>query len=387
MNSRERVLTALSHQEPDRVPITFGVPVYSSIWDAPPYGYRALCAELGIEGYEEPRIFGDSHTVMNADRRLMGRFGADLRAVCGGTDRVGMPLGPNRERDPWMGLILTTAGPFTDVVNDEAPLRDATEVDEIESYPWWPGPELLHEPAITRGLVEQARAAREDGFAVVAIPGSATQSLFHIYDFLRGFDTRMMDMHLDPRFYHALVEKITQLTEEYLEEFLTPLGPHVDLVCMGEDLGTQGGPFMSVTDYRTFCKPYQKRWIDVAKRCAPDARLVLHSCGAVRDYIPDFIDIGVEVLNPIQPKAAGMEPAGIKRDFGRDLSFIGGFDIQELLPFGTEARIRDGARRLIEDMAAGGGFIFAPAHQILPEVPPRNIIAMYDGALEAAPYR
>jgi uroporphyrinogen decarboxylase len=235
-------------------------------------------------------------------------------------------------------------------------------------------------------LVEKADAAQAEGFPVVAIPGSATQSLFHVYDFLRGFDTRMMDMHLNPRFYHALVERITRITEEYLEEFLTPIGHSIDLICMGEDLGTQRGPFMSVTDYRTFCKPYQKRWIEAAKRCAPEARLVLHSCGAIRDYIPDFIDIGVEVLNPIQPKATGMDPAGIKRDFGRDLSFIGGFDIQDLLPFGTEAQIRDGARRLIEDMADGGGFIFAPAHQILPEVPPRNIIAMYDAALEFASY-
>ena len=242
---------------------------------------------------------------MNVDARLLDRFGADLRAVCGGTDRTAEPLPDGRERDPWMGLILATAGPFTDVVNDEAPLRDATSVEEIEAYPWWPGPELLHEPAITRGLVEQARAAQAAGYAVVAIPGSATQSLFHVYDFLRGFDTRMMDMHLDPRFYHALVERITQVTEEYLTEFLTPLAAHVDLICMGEDLGTQRGPFMSVSDYRTFCKPYQRRWIESAKRCAPEARLVLHSCGAIRDFIPDFIDIGVEVLNPIQPKARG----------------------------------------------------------------------------------
>jgi hypothetical protein len=205
------------------VPITFGMPVYSSIWDAPPHGYRALCAELGIDDYEKPVIFGESHTVMNVDRRLLDRFGADLRAVCGGTDRVGEPLPGGRERDPWMGLILATEGPFTDVVNDEAPMRDATNVEEVEPYPWWPGSELLHEPAITPGLVEQASAAHAEGLAMVAIPGSATQSLFHIYDFLRGFDTRMMDMHLNPRFYHALVEKITQITEAYLEEFLAPL--------------------------------------------------------------------------------------------------------------------------------------------------------------------
>ena len=345
-----------------------------------------LCAKLGIDGYAEPVLFPDSHSVMNADPRLLDRFGADLRWVCAGSDRKGEVLPEDRERDPWMGLITTSAGLFVDVVNEEAPLRHATEIAEIEEYPYWPGDELIHEPAITRGLREQAKKAQEDGYPVVAIPGATTQSIFHVYDFLRGFDTRMMDMLDDPRFYHALVEKITSIDEQYLEEFLAPIGDYVDLICMGEDLGTQLAAFMSLDNYREYCKPYQKRWIDAAKRCAPNARLVLHSCGAIRSYIPDFIEIGVEVLNPVQPKAAGMDPAGIKRDFGRDLSFIGGFDIQELLPYGTPDQIRDGAKHLIEDMADGGGFIFAPSHQILPDVPPENVIAMYDGAMEFAAY-
>jgi uroporphyrinogen decarboxylase len=386
VNSRERVLTALDHREPDRVPITFGVPVYSSIWDAEPFGYRALCDALGITDYAEPVIFPDSHSVENADQRLLDRFGADLRWVCAGTDREAESLPDGHARDPWMGLITTQAGIFVDVVNEEAPLRGATEIAELEAYPYWPGPELIHEPAIAAGKAEAAKAAQDAGYAVVAIPGATTQSIFHVYDFLRGFDTRLMDMHDDPRFYHVMVDRITEIDEQYLEEFLTPIGPYVDLICMGEDLGTQRAPFMSLSDYRRFCKPYQKRWIDAAKRCAPNARLVLHSCGAVRDYIPDFIDIGVQVLNPIQPKAAGMDAAGIKRDFGDALSFIGGFDIQELLPFGTAEEIRDGARRLIDAMAPGGGFIFAPSHQILPDVPPANVIAMYDAALEFAGY-
>ena len=326
----------------------------------------------------------NSHTVENADQRLLDRFGADLRWVCASTERVSEPLGEGRERDPWMGLITTNAGTFVDVVNEEAPLRGATDLAELEAYPYWPGSDLIHEPAITAGKAAEAKAAQDAGYAVVAIPGATTQSIFHVYDFLRGFDTRLMDMHDNPRFYHALVDRITEIDEQYLEEFLTPVGPYVDLICMGEDLGTQIAPFMSVSDYRTFCRPYQKRWIDAAKRAAPNARLVLHSCGAVRAYIPDFIEIGVEVLNPIQPKATGMEAGGIKRDFGDVLSFIGGFDIQELLPFGTEAEIRDGAKRLIDAMAPNGGFVFAPSHQILPDVPPANVIAMYDAALEFA---
>ncbi len=386
MNSRDRVLAALDHREPDRVPITFGCPVYSSIWDASPYGYRALCAALGVIDYPEPRIFPDSHSVENADTRLLDRFGADLRWVCSGTDRQPELLRNGRSRDPWLGLITSKADIYVDVENQEAPLRQITDVSALDAYPYWPGQELIHEPAITAGKAAEAKAYQDAGYVVVAIPGATTQSIFHVYDFLRGFDTRLMDMHDDPRFYHALVERIVRLDVEYLEEFLTPIGPYVDLICMGEDLGTQLAPFMSVSDYRTFCKPYQRRWIAAAKRCAPHARLVLHSCGSVRAYIPDFIEIGVDVLNPIQPKAAGMDAIGLKRDFGDTLSFIGGLDIQELLPFGTVSEIRDGAKRLIDAMAPGGGFIFAPSHQILPDVRPENVIAMYDAALEFGAY-
>ncbi len=385
MNPRERVLTAMDHREPDRVPITFGCPVFSSIFDAPPHGYRALCAHLGITSYEEPRIFADSNTVENADQRLLDRFGADLRWVCAGMSLKPEPIGEGKYRDPWYGVPVTKAGAFYDVLAEDAPLRGAIDIADVDRYPFWPDDRLLRDPAITAGRAEEARRLQAAGYPVVAIPGSAMQ-IFHFYEFLRGFDTWLMDMYDNPRFYHALCERLLEVDIRYLETFLPPIADHVDLLLMGEDLGSQAAPFMSPEMYREFCKPYQRRWIAEAKRLAPEARVVLHSCGNVHAMIPDFIEIGVEVLNPVQPKAAMMGPERIKRDFGDALTFLGGFDIQDLLPFGTVGQIRDGARELIDAYGPGGGFIFSPAHQFLPDVRPENIVAMYDGALDARDY-
>ena len=385
MDPRSRLLTALDHREPDRVPITFGCPVFSSIFDSPPNGYRALCAQLGIEGYEEPRIFADSNSVENADVRLLDRFGADLRWVCAGLGIAPNSLGEDKYRDPWYGIVVTKAGAFYDAMTEDAPLRGSIDIADVDRYPYWPDDRLLRDPAITAGKADEARRLRAAGFPVVAIPGSAMQ-IFHFYEFLRGFDTWLMDMYDNPRFYHALCERLLEADIRYLETFLPPIADQIDLLLMGEDLGSQQALFMSPDMYRTFCKPYQRRWIEAARHLAPKTRIVLHSCGNVNAIIPDFIEIGIDVLNPVQPKAAMMEPWRIKRDFGDALSFLGGFDIQELLPFGTPSQIRKGARDLIEAYATGGGFIFSPAHQILPEVPPENIVAMYDGALAAAGY-
>jgi uroporphyrinogen decarboxylase len=386
MNPRERVLMAVDHHEPDRVPITFGVPGLSSIWDEAPYGYRALCAEVGITAFDEPRIFPDSHSVENASPRLLERFGADLRWVCAGTERPHELLPDGTTRDSWLGFITTQADIFVDVVNETAPLRDATDVAELDAYPYWPGEELLHEPAITAGKADEARRLQEAGYPVIAVPGAGAVTIFHTYDFLRGFDTRFMDIYDNPRLFHALAERILELDIAYLEEFLPPIANDIDFVYMGDDLGSQRAPFMSLDTYREFIRPYQRRWIEASKRLAPGARIVLHSCGSVHQFIPDLIEIGVDVLDPIQPKAALMEPWRLKRDFGDAISFVGGFDIQELLPFGTPAQIRDGARELIQTLGPGGGFIFSPSHQLLPDVLPKNIVAMYDAALEYAPY-
>jgi len=382
MEPRERVMAALRHEEPDRVPISFGDVVISSIFDAPPYGYRAVCAHLGIDGYAEPIVAEDApEAVLNVDERLRRRFGADLRWIGPGSSWVPEHLDADTVRDEW-GLLRHRAGAYWDLLETEAPLAAATSILDLDDYTHWPS---VNDPRIAAGKRAEAQAIRDAGYAVVAVPGWAIQ-IFYNYFALRGFSQWLLDMVDDPAFYHALVERIVQRDIDYLGAFLGPIGDLVDMVVMAEDLGTQDSLFMSPAAYRRFCKPYQVAWVDAVRQLAPGARIMLHSCGAIRPLIPDFIDAGIDVLNPLQPRARGMDPATLKREFGSELSLIGGLDIQELLPFGSPGEVRDGAKALIDVLGPGGGYIFGPSHQIQPDVPPQNIVAMYDAALEYGRY-
>jgi uroporphyrinogen decarboxylase len=380
MTGRERVLTALDHREPDRVPIEFGSSQLSSLLIGQPYGYTALCEYLGVTDYPEPEINVYLNSVKNVDVRIMRRFGADLRWVT--------PGGPEVERKPdgtlvdsW-GLILTPTGNFNVVEDANTPLRGATSPSDIAGYPLWPD---LSDPRIAAGKHDEALAHHRNGFAVVASLGSGGR-LFHSYSWLRGFDSWLMDMYENQHLYHVLAEKILEIGIAYVEAFLPSVAEFADLVYMSDDLGTQGSTLMSPDAYRTFCKPYHRRLIEAIRRAAPRARILMHSCGAITPLIPDLIEIGVDVLNPVQPKARGMEPQVVKRAFGSELSFMGGLDIQDLLPFGTPAEIRDGVHELVDAYAPGGGYVFAPAHEILPEVKPASIVAMFDAALEFGGY-
>jgi uroporphyrinogen decarboxylase len=380
MSSRERVLTTLDHREPDRVPIEFGSPQVSSLLVGSPFGYEALCEYLGVVDRPEPQINVYLNSVKNVDPRIMERFQADLRWVTAAS--------PDVERRPdgtlvdaW-GIVLTPTDNFNVIIDADAPLRGAETPSDIERYALWPD---LGDPRITAGKRDEAIAHRREGYAVVAGLGAGGR-IFHNYSWLRGFDSWLMDMYDNQRLYHALAEKILEIGIGYVEAFLPAVADQADIVYIADDLGTQASTLMSPDAYRTFCKPYHRRLIEAIRRTVPHAKVLLHSCGAIRPLIPDLIEIGVDVLNPVQPKARGMEPPSVKRDFGSELSFMGGLDIQELLPFGSPAQIRDGVRELLEAYAPGGGYIFAPGHEILAEVNPASIVAMYDAALEYGRY-
>ena len=194
--------------------------------------------------------------------------------------------------------------------------------------------------------------------------------VFHHYQRLRGFDTWLYDMVDDPALYHRLCERDLDIDLAIMERFLPEVAPFIDMVFMADDLGSQEGMLLSPDAYRTFLKPYQAAWIAAARRLAPGARIAYHSCGSFREVVPDLVEIGVEVLTPVQPLARAMDPRGLKADFGRDLSFMGGLDTQRLLPRGTPEQVRAGARDLVDALGHDGGFIFAASHELLPDVPP-----------------
>lgn len=378
MSSRDRVLAAINHREPDRVPISFGDICFSGIFDYPPHGYRELCAGAAITDYEEPVSSpDDGGCVLNVDERLRRRLGADIRCVAPGTSRGFEFLPDGASVDAW-GLVRHRAGPYWELDDTKAPLRDARTVAEIETYrERWPDPK---DPAIWSGKREEARALHDAGHAVMAVGGTALQ-VGHNYAFSRGFELFLTDMLDDPGFWHAYAERLTDWAVEYMTAFLQPIADLVDIVQFTDDLGSQRALLMSPARYRSFLKPYHRRWMEAVRALAPSAKIAIHTCGSVYDVIPDLIEIGVEILNPIQPLAVNMQPGRLKREFGRDLSFLGGVDIQQLLPFGTPDEVRTAVRELIATLGPGGGFIVAPSHQFQPGIPAANILAMYDTAL------
>jgi len=378
MTSRERVIEAIEHRETDRVPVDFGNRCWTIV-NAPPYGYKALCEYLNISDYPEPKIVYLMNIVVNVDERILRKFNADIRDLgAGGLGVERLPDGTLRDLDNH-GIIYKPAGPYFSVPDTLAPLRNAISKEEIEEYPYWSD---YTNPVYVEGKEEEATHLHQHtDYAISAwVP-----NIFHRYAFLRGFNNFMLDMRINVDFFRALANRILETSKTFVREFLGRVGELVDIVCIGDDMGTQSQPFMSVDDFRKFIKPYWAELIREIKKHT-EAKILLHCCGSIYPLINDIIEVGFDVLNPIQPLAYQMEPERLKRDFGDRICFLGGMDIQRLLPFGTPAQIREGVRKVINILASGGGYILAPSHNIEPETPPENIVAMYEAAKEFGTY-
>jgi uroporphyrinogen decarboxylase len=259
-----------------------------------------------------------------------------------------------------------------------APLRDVSSPAELSAFDRaitsfdWPSwadeaPEAF-----------EARARRlheETDYAVVL---NLCMHFLAAGQILRGFENFMVDLLADKPLAEALLERLCEAYIERARRVLARVGRFVDVVLLNDDLGTQNGPMIAVECYRELIWPRVKRLI-AAIRKGTGAPVLMHSCGAVRDFIPLLIDAGVDALNPVQVSAAGMDPAGLKRDFGRDITFWGGgCDTQHVLPRGTPEEVAAEVRRRVAAFAPGGGFVFTQVHNIQPDVPPANVVAMIE---------
>jgi uroporphyrinogen decarboxylase len=218
------------------------------------------------------------------------------------------------------------------------------------------------------------RIALDEGRAVIlgSITGGLTEGLFK----LRGFEDGYMDLAAEPERARRVMERILEVKLACWERALAEVGDLVDVVAEADDLGGQDRPLFSPATYRALVKPLQRELFDFL-HARTDARIFFHTCGAVRELLPDLVEIGVEILNPVQVSARGMDTAALKREFGRDLVFWGGgVDTQRVLGDGTPAEVRAEVRRRIADLRDGGGFVFAAVHNIQANVPPENILAM-----------
>ena len=375
---RERVLKALNNEETDRVPMDFGGLSASRIH---PDAYVRLLEHLG---FEPERIEKDAATegsvtsqnVVCPSEQVLEHFGIDVRGFhLGAQDSKPYEiLGPNSYVDDW-GVTWARVGPTAPFLNTDGPLchLDDPVPADVDRAPW-PAPD---DPGLTRGLHERiARARAATDYAICLNLPNAT---FAISQRVRGFVQLFEDLLVNPVFASAVMDRVTDTLCGFAETALREVGHLVDAVSIGDDMGIQTQAFMSTDLYRRMVKQHHKRYIDAIRRHS-SAYVVLHSDGAIFDLIPDLIDAGVQVLNPIQTNAVGMDPERLKSEFGRDLRFWGGIDTQRVLPRGTPDEVAAEVRNRVADLGRGGGYVLASVHNIQAEVPPENIVAMFETA-------
>jgi len=377
MTSRERVLASLAHQEPDRIPIVLGVSNATGIKMGP---YRELKALLGIDApdaylYDWPEL-----GTAKPDEETMLRLHSDVRGVLDLEPAEVRERNANREPhapciDSW-GSGQREIGPgewFPGV----HPLAEATTIEEIEAYPW-PDPE---DPTRVAHAAEQAAALVEHRrFAVMATPWLLFP--FERAFAMQGMDTFMMNMVMHRDFARALLKRIAEVCKGIMGSFLREVGEMIDIIKIGDDLGTQESLLISPTMYREMLKPIHADFIAFIKE-RTTAQVLFHTDGDVFPLIEDFIEIGVDILNPIQTSAGKMSDLReLKRRFGRDIVFCGAIDTHRVLPGGTPEQVRDEVGRVIDILGPGGGYMVSSVHTIMNEVPAENILAMVDAVLD-----
>ena len=402
MNSRQRVLTALRHQEPDRVPVDLDGMRSTGIMAI---AYNRLKAHLGLTG-GETRLYDVMQQLAHPEPPVLERFGVDVLPLPrpswgldpahpawkpwtlpdGSPALVPSGFDPLRdERGGW--LILDEAGrpvyrmPAGGLYFDQVyhPLAAATTVAEIEAF------EL---PDIPEGelswLAREARRLHET--TDKAIVGHFGGNILEGGQGLRGWERFMIDLAQEPKLAHALAQKLADHYVANLPRYLDAVGRYIQIIQMGDDLGTQQGPQISPAMYRQFIQPYHRQVYGYVKAHS-DLPIFLHTCGSIYRLLPDLIEAGVDILNPVQISAAEMDPRRLKREFGQDVTFWGGgADTQHVLPTATPEQVRRHVRELVEIFAPGGGYVFCQVHNIQANVPPENVVAMFDAALEFGQY-
>ncbi|HML20554.1 MAG TPA: uroporphyrinogen decarboxylase family protein [Aggregatilinea sp.] len=383
MNSRERILTTLNHQEPDRVPLDLGSVQVTGIHAV---AYRALREALALPP-EEIALCDTIQQLAAPSEDLLERLGVDTRGL--------FPLNSHNWNvveeeagEYWMyhdEWGITHRRPYPDglyysILDVPLPGPEVTAAD-IERLPW---PDMA-DPRRIDGLRERAEAQRAAGRAVVIKDPFA--GIFEMAQRIVGMQELLMMMATDPVPAEALFDKMIELKLAFWEMALPRLGDVVDVVTYADDYGTQQSQLISPRMFRQMLKPRIQMLFSRIKTLAPHTRQFFHSCGNVRPIIPDYIEIGAEILNPIHVRAAGMEPVALKRDFGSSIVFWGGgVDTQEVLPYGTPEQVKDDVRRNIEALAPGGGYVFTTVHNIQADAPAANLVALYEAFSEYGAY-
>jgi uroporphyrinogen decarboxylase len=377
MTPRERVMATLDLQEPDRVPIDLAQAGGDGINAV---AYQRLIDHLGLPP-REGRIMNKLAQSVHVEEDVLQRFRVDFRRVdMGAPDNwQDEQVGDDGYRDEWGVVRVRPPGSYYYDLS-ESPMTDDT-MDAIDRHPW-PDPD---DPGRYRGLRERARKLHEEtDYGVVLDVNCA---FFLRCAELRGWENFYMDMAGNPEFAYALMERYLGIRLRMAERALQEVGDHIDIVfCTSDDLGMTDRLIVSPEMYRDLIKPLQKKTFDFFKD-RTQAKRFFHCDGALYPIIEDFIEIGVEVLNPIQVNCTGMDDTKkLKREFGDRLAFWGAIDTSRVLPLGTPEDVREEVRLRISDLAPGGGYVLCSVHNIQPEVPPENVVTMFDTAYELGCY-
>lgn len=377
-------MRALSHQEADRVPIDLGGTIATSIarWT-----YVPLREHLGLPP-ETVRVLDITQQLPYISEDVLTRFQVDTRMVTLSAD-LATEAAVFDDGDYWAfhdrwGAKLRmpkSGGLYYDWV--EHPIREAT-MEALDRYPW-PQPDR---PELFAALGAQAKRLHEetDHLLSATCDAGLDGGIFEQSCRICGMENFMMGLATDERWAVRVMDRITELSIASIERFLGAVGPYLGVFWYGDDVSTQEGWMIDPGTYERLIKPRQRRLVETVKRLS-DAKFMYHCCGAASGLYPHLIDIGVDIVNPVQVSAAGMDTRRLKAEFGRDLVFWGGgVDSQRILPFGTPGQVRDEVHRRIDDLAPGGGFVFAPVHNIQAGVPPENVVAAFEAALEYGGY-
>jgi len=378
MTSRERVIKALNHEEPDRIPIDLGG-FQTGIHKR---AYRALIDHLGLN--EEIQTLDPVQQLAIPSETILQKFHADIRYVTahapdGFEGRIEIN---DREGRRWHDL-RDEFGVVWSMPDDQMlymdishhPLSEAT-IKDVERYPFPNG----GDPSRFTGVREKALSMRQN--TPYALSSGICGVTYEVCWYLRGMERWFLDTMENRAFCEALIDRTAQYWIDWMTGFLGEVGDVLDIIMIGDDLTGQDGPMFAPQFYRDVVRPRQQRVIDTIKQ-RTKGKIWYHTCGDCSEYIPDLIDMGIEILNPVQINTRGMDPKFLKAAYGKDLVFWGGgIDSQRVLPFVSPEKIREEVRKNLEVLKPGGGYVFNNVHNIQPGVPAENIVAMYEAAYE-----
>lgn len=377
MKSRERVTTALNHREPDRVPFDCGF-VYES--------YLRIKDYLGLETAGEV-LPSSPWLAVNPPLELIDALSIDLCYIGlrKAKDAPVFEYGMETFRDEWGVEFKKTEQENGLYYGFNNQVLEGASVDDLEDYPW-PDPT---NPELTEGLEEKTRELYET--TDLALVGKFSNSIFEQAFYMRGFEQLLLDLSLAPDFVEALLSKLVDIALIRLDAGLQACGKYIQAVRFaGDDMGQQDGPMMSPRMFRSLIKPHFSRYYQSARAMIdqynPEIKIIAHTDGDVYPIIPDYIEMGLDILNPVQPYVAEMEHEKLKKEFGDQLAFHAGIDIQKVMPFGSVEEVTAEAVKTMRALGYGGGYILAPTHYLQADVPPENVIALRDAVLKHGRY-